>query len=77
MSESIAYAVRIVRTPKAGDPYECWMANAARHGWTDHLWSAMQFPSEGIARVAAEARSATIARIVPIVALESRMEILP
>jgi hypothetical protein len=36
----------------------------------------MQFPSEGIARVAAEARSATIARIVPIVALESRMEIL-
>jgi hypothetical protein len=70
MTTAIAYAVRVIRTPKAGGSMECWLSTATMHGAAGQLASAMLFLSEEAARRAAESRTATIARIVPIVALE-------
>ena len=63
---AIAYAVRIVR----GKSAECWMAPSAQYGGTGALCLAKLFVSEASAVREATARKVTIARVVPIVALE-------
>jgi hypothetical protein len=69
-TDAIAYAVRVLRTRKDGSQTECWLASGTLRGSSGALHAAMLFPSANYATSAAQHRGATIARIVPIVALE-------
>jgi hypothetical protein len=64
---AIAYAVRVIRTPKEGEPYECYLARADVRGRALALSEARLFSDAAAAALAAKHRGA---RIVPIVALE-------
>jgi hypothetical protein len=50
---AIAYAVRVIRTPKEGEPYECYLARADVRGRALALSEARLFSDAAAAALAA------------------------